>query len=883
MKTNDLRRKFLDYFVSKGHRLVKSSSLVPHNDPSILFTNAGMNQFKHIFTGNENRDYKRAVSCQKCMRAGGKHNDLENVGYTARHHTFFEMLGNFSFGDYFKKEAIEYGWEFVTDKKWLGLPKEKLYVSVYKDDDEAFKIWNKGIGIDAKRIFKLGDKDNFWAMGETGPCGPCSEIFYDQGKEVGCGKKDCSPACDCDRHIEIWNLVFMEFNRDESGKTTKLPKPCIDTGMGLERTAAITQGVLSNYDIDIFKPIIERIEELSLKSGSAKDADTRVSVRAIADHARASTFLITEGIVPSNEGRGYVLRRIIRRAMRHGNLLGIKEPFLYRIVDDVANVMGSFYTELEHEADSVKTIIRNEEESFLKTLSKGVEIVNSEVEKIFKGKTKKENLFPGEKAFDLYSTYGFPLDLIEDALKKYKLKVDLEAFNKASDEHKSKAKGSFKQDERKNSIDMSTFNGLSSTKFLGYETFEIDGAKLLKKSSGHDNSVSLAFDKTCFYAESGGQIGDCGYLLGDGIKVEISSCEKSPSGVFIHFGKITNGKIDNFKEGQSYKLVVNREKRLATMRNHTATHLLHKALRDNLGNHVKQAGSLVEPERFRFDFSHTGPIPKDLQRKIEDAVNSRILQNLAVIKEEMPIDKAKSLGAMALFGEKYGDSVRVVRIQDGKDDYSIELCGGTHVDRTGDIGLVKILGEGSIASGIRRIEGVTGNYAIEEFRKSEDELDEAAAILKGQSDEVVIKLNKTVARIKELEKKLESGITNNQKDKLDEIINGAQIIGNFKVASGEIIVEDPKELRSIADNLGNRLQSGIVVLGTKRENKVLVVVKVSKDLTKIHTAKSLIQEIFPIIKGGGGGKEDLAEAGGSKPENLQQALDKIIKKIKSGN
>jgi alanyl-tRNA synthetase len=883
MKTNELRSKFLDYFVSKGHRLVKSSSLVPHNDPSILFTNAGMNQFKHIFTGNETRDYKRAVSCQKCMRAGGKHNDLENVGYTARHHTFFEMLGNFSFGDYFKKEAVEYGWEFVTDKKWLGLPKEKLYVSVYKDDDEAFKIWNKGIGIDTKRIFKLGDKDNFWAMGETGPCGPCSEIFYDQGKEVGCGKKDCSPACDCDRHIEIWNLVFMEFNRDESGKTTKLPKPCIDTGMGLERAAAVTQGVLSNYDIDIFKPIIERIEELSLKSDLAKDADTRVSIRAIADHARASTFLIAEGIVPSNEGRGYVLRRIIRRAMRHGNLLGIKEPFLYRIVDDVANVMGSFYTELEHEADSVKSIIRNEEESFLKTLSKGIEIVNSEVEKIFKGKAKKESLFPGEKAFDLYSTYGFPLDLIEDALKKYKLKVDLEAFNKASDEHKSKAKGSFKQDERKDSIDMSTFNGLSSTKFLGYEAFEIDGAKLLKKCSVSDKSIALAFDKTPFYAESGGQISDTGYLLGDGIKVEIDTVEKSPSGVFIHFVKITNGKIENVKEGQSYKLVVNREKRLATMRNHTATHLLHKALRDNLGNHVKQAGSLVEPDRFRFDFSHTGPIPKDLQRKIEDAVNSRILQNLPVIKEEMPIDKAKSLGAMALFGEKYGDTVRVVRIHDGINDYSIELCGGTHVDRTGDIGLLKILGEGSIASGIRRIEGVTGSYAVEEFRRSEDNLEKAALILKGSPEELLLKAQKMISRVSELEKQMERGATEKRKTSVDDIINKKHQLNGFVCIADIVQAENPKSLRETADMVMDKIKSGVVSLGANINDKVSMVVKVSEDLTAKYDAKNLIKEISGIIGGGGGGRKDLAEAGGSKPERLQEALDKIFEKIKSGS
>ena len=873
--TDNLRRGFLEFFGERNHQCVNSSSLVPHNDQTILFTNAGMNQFKHVFTGNEVRPYKRATSCQKCMRAGGKHNDLENVGYTARHHTFFEMLGNFSFGDYFKKEAIGYAWEFVTVR--LGFPKEKLYVSVYKDDDEAYKIWKDEIGIEPKRIFRMGEKDNFWSMGETGPCGPCSEIFYDQGEGVGCGKKDCSPECDCDRHLEIWNLVFMEFNRDESGNMSKLPKPCIDTGMGLERVSAIKHGVLSNYDIDVFKPMIKHLEEISGKDYSGKNDDLKISMRAIADHVRACTFLMSEGIVPSNEGRGYVLRRIVRRGMRHGNLLGIKESFLYKLVDDLVETMGGYYTELKAEALSVKTILKNEEESFLKTLARGIEFVNLAVEDLKKEKGKKDILFSGDKAFDLYATYGFPLDLTEDALKRHKIKVDTEAFNKAFLEHKQKAKGTFKQDEAESGVNLIEFQGGKASKFLGYDLFEIEDAKLVKKvASDKKEEFYLVFDKTPFYAESGGQVGDTGVASSSNIKIEILNTQKHPGGAIIHMGKIVSGKAEGIKEGDAFKLIVSKDKRVATMRNHTATHLLHKALRDNLGAHVKQAGSLVEPGRFRFDFSHTGPIPKDVQRKIEDEVNLKILENLPVTKEEMPIDKAKSLGAMALFGEKYGDTARVVKVA----DFSLELCGGTHVGRTGDIGLFKILSEGSIASGIRRIEAVTGLNAISEFRKTEDELDEAAKILKSQPSEVIMKSQKLVAKVRELEKKIEIGAGEDAKDVLAEIINGAKIANGIKIISREIEVDNPKILRSMADTALDKLSSGIVVLGAKLGGKAYMVVKISKDLSSKHSAKDLIGQISKIIGGGGGGRPEIAEAGGSKPENLKEALDKVYEIIK---
>jgi len=878
MITDELRESFLEFFKSKGHKIVKSSSLVPHNDPTILFTNAGMNQFKHVFTGTETKNFKTATSCQKCVRAGGKHNDLENVGYTARHHTFFEMLGNFSFGDYFKKDAIRYAWEFVT--KYLKFSEEKLWVSVYKDDDEAYKLWKDDIGVPANKIVKLGDKDNFWAMGETGPCGPCSEIFYDLGINVGNGKVDATPETDDLRFLEFWNLVFMEFNRDDKGKMQKLPKPSIDTGMGLERVSAIMHGVLSNYEIDVFKPLLRIIGDLCSKDYDKAAEDEKISMRAIADHARAGSFLIAEGIVPSNEGRGYVLRRIIRRALRHGHLLGVDDSFLYKLVDSVVDTMGKFYEDLKSEAESVKTIIKNEENNFLETLSKGMHLVNGEVKNILsKTKGKKKLLFPGAKAFDLYQTYGFPLDLTQDAIKKHGLMVDITGFETAFAKHREKAKGSFSQNNEGSGLKIDDFQGISETKFIESTNLNLTSKnKILKISIVNEGKkeIALALDATPFYAESGGQIGDQGYIGSTGSKkyrVKIKNTIKSPGGVYVHLGKV-EGNIFEIKKGDIIEAKIS-EVRLSTMRNHTATHLLHRSLQDNLGKHVKQSGSLVEPERLRFDFAHPNSIPLDMIRKVEDQVNQKILENIPIKIEIMPIDKAKKLGAMALFGEKYGDTVRVISVP----GYSTELCGGTHVERTGDIGVFKILNEGSIASGIRRIEAVTGVNAVNEFRKNENKLIEASKILKTQPDEIISRISKNVKRVKELEKQLTGNAQTDRKAKSEDLFSKAKDIGKIKVLSAEADVGNPKDLREMADLMLDKMKKGVVVLGTKSGKKAFLTAKVSKDLTSQYSAKSLIKDISKIIGGGGGGKDDIAEAGGSKPEKLNDALKRVYELV----
>ncbi len=872
MITDELRQSFLDFFKSKGHKVVESSSLVPHNDPTILFTNAGMNQFKHVFTGEEKVSFKTATSCQKCMRAGGKHNDLENVGYTARHHTFFEMMGNFSFGDYFKTDAIKHAWEFVT--RHLKFSEDKLWVSVYKNDKDALKIWRDDIGFPEKKIMKFGEKDNFWAMGETGPCGPCSEIFYDIGEILGRTDKKANPETDEERFIEFWNLVFMEFVRDESGKMEKLPKPSIDTGLGLERVSAIKHGVVSNYGIDIFKPLLAHLGELSANNFENVAEDKRVSMRAISDHARACTFLIAEGIVPSNEGRGYVLRRIVRRALRHGHLLGLDDPFLYKLVPDVIETMSGFYTELKDQKESVTVIIKNEEKSFLETLSKGMQIVDAEAKKISsKTSGPKRFLFPGLKAFDLYQTYGFPLDLTQDALKKYGLKVDITGFEQASLAHREKAKGTFTLDKNKPQIKMEAFQGLPITKFTGDSKSNLKGkGKILKILILNEKAkeIAVALDKSSFYAESGGQIGDKGILKSKNYSIEIKNTFKSPGSVHIHHGKVKEGKISDVKTGEIVETIVS-DSRLSAMRNHTATHLLHRALQDNLGKHVKQSGSLVEPQRLRFDFSHPNSIAQDVLRKIENDVNKKILENITLQKETMPLDKARKKGAMALFGEKYGENVRVVEVP----GYSLELCGGTHVERTGDIGLFKIISESSIASGIRRIEALTGVNALIEFRKSEDIITDIAGILKTEPSEIVSRIQKNLKRIKELEKKIESGDVVNKKEKSEELLNSARKVNDFKLLSAETPADNPKALREMADLMLDKLQKGIVVLGTKSGSKVFITAKVSKDLTSKYSAKTLIQSISKIIGGGGGGKPDIAEAGGSKPDKLKEALDKI--------
>ncbi|HBA26118.1 MAG TPA: alanine--tRNA ligase, partial [Nitrospinae bacterium] len=740
MTGHEIRKKFLDYFKERGHTIVKSSSLIPSADPTLLFTNAGMVQFKDVFLGGEKRDYKRAVSSQKCVRAGGKHNDLEVVGRTARHHTFFEMLGNFSFGDYFKERAIEYGWEFMTEV--VKLPKEKLWITVYKDDDEAFKIWNEKIGIPANKIVRLGEKDNFWSMGDTGPCGPCSEIHIDQGEGIGCGRPECNVECDCDRFMEVWNLVFMQYNRDANGKLTPLPNPSIDTGMGLERLSAVAQKVKSNYDSDLLRPIITYTEGLFEKE-YGKDSNMDISFRVIADHSRSMTFLIGDGVMPSNEGRGYVLRRIIRRASRHGRMLGKSEPFLFKTSDVVIDLMKDTYPELLDRREYISKVISTEEERFSNTLDFGMKMLNDMVESL---KAKRERLIAGEDAFKLYDTYGFPLDLTEDIAKDSGLAVDSAGFNRAMEVQKERARASWKGsgEEGIKSIYRDIAHKIKGTQslskpqrdmFIGYDTLESEGTVLLLikgndmvKSASEGEQVEIVFDKTPFYGESGGQVGDTGKIWNDDVHIDVTDTKKPLQNLIIHNCIVKKG---NIKVGDVITISVSNEKRRATALNHSATHLLHTALRDVLGDHVKQAGSLVAPDRLRFDYTHfSAPNIKELHR-VEEIVNQKIRENYPVETSVTGLEEAIKKGATALFGEKYGEEVRIVKMG----DYSMELCGGTHVRATGDIGLFKIVHEGSVASGIRRIEALTGEGAYKYVRQEEDSLLEIREVLKSPPQE----------------------------------------------------------------------------------------------------------------------------------------------------
>ena len=692
MKGKEIRKIFLDFFKERGHEIVPGSSLIPADDPTLLFTNAGMVQFKKVFLGEEKRPYKRAASCQKCVRAGGKHNDLENVGYTARHHTFFEMLGNFSFGDYFKKEAIAFAWELVT--RVFSLPRERLYITIYEKDDEAGELWKKIAGLSEDRIVKLGEKDNFWAMGDTGPCGPCSEIIYDQGEKFGCGKPDCRPGCDCDRYLEIWNLVFMQYERNEKGELKPLPKGCIDTGMGLERITAVLQGVPTNYDTDLFAPIIKKISEITGREFK-ESKETEVAFKVIADHIRASVFLIAEGLIPSNEGRGYVLRRIIRRAERFGKILGLKEPFLYNLVEPVVSEWGDVYPEIKKTQEHVKNILKIEEEKFLETLETGLEILEKEVKKL---KNQNKNFIPGDLLFKLYDTYGFPYDLVRDYVISMGFSLDLEGFEKLRTQAREKSRKTWKgemekiPEEIKNIVQQGV-----KTEFVGYETDEVK-AKVI--SFVKDKNYYLITDRTAFYPEGGGQVSDTGVVLGEKAKAEVLEVRRAGDLIF-HKVKLIEG---SFKEGEEVFMKIDVERRRNAERHHTATHLLHSALRKVLGEHVRQSGSLVAPDRLRFDFTHFKTLSPEEIKKVEKLVNEWILANYPVEIMFMKKEEAEKLGAMALFEEKYGEVVRVVKIG----DISIELCGGTHVKRTGDIGLFKIIAETGVASGIRRIEAVSG-------------------------------------------------------------------------------------------------------------------------------------------------------------------------------
>ncbi len=868
MEFREVRERFLDFFRSKGHQIVPSSSLIPSDDPTLLFTNAGMVQFKKVFLGEEKRPYKRAASCQKCMRAGGKHNDLENVGYTARHHTFFEMLGNFSFGDYFKKEAIIWAWELLTEV--YKLPEERLYVSVYRDDDEAYRIWEEEIGIPSERIVRLGEEDNFWTMGDTGPCGPCSEIIIDQGEDVGCKRPDCGPQCDCDRFLEIWNLVFTQYNRDSSGRLHPLPKPNIDTGMGLERLCAVIQGVKSNYDTDLFREIIGRIEEISEERyGTERKKD--IAFRVIADHSRAIAFLIADGVIPSNEGRGYVLRRIIRRAKRFGLVLGIEKDFLFPVCEKVIEVMGEDYNELLQAKGTIEKIVKNEEERFSETLTYSMRILEEELERL---KEKGERKIPGKLIFRLYDTYGLPPDIVQDIAKDEGFSLDIDGYKKEMEIQRRMAQKSFKKEVVVSEGLKKLVEKGIKTEFLGYETLKADseivaifsdGRQKERISEGEDAEIILS--KTPFYGEAGGQVGDTGYIRKDKAIFRVNDTKKAGD-LIIHIGKLEKGSLSS---GDLVQAQVDEERRKKIMANHTATHLLHAVLRDILGEHVKQAGSLVAPDRLRFDFSHFSQIGWEKLEKIEQTVNRYIRENIPVKTYQMKREDAIRSGAIAIFEEKYGDIVRVVEIE----GISKELCGGTHVRRTGDIGVFKIISESSVASNVRRIEAVTADEAIRYIQQKFRDLREISFLLKSSVDDAVKRVEKLVEENREKERQIERLRLKLISGEKEELLSGMRNIDGVNVISKIVDADSQKELREIADRIKDKIRSGIVVVGAKKQEKAMLICMVTKDLSERFSAQEIIKNIAPIVGGGGGGKKTMAQGGGGRPENLKKALDSV--------
>ncbi|MHC9510708.1 alanine--tRNA ligase [Kangiella sp. M94] len=866
MTTNQIRNAFLSFFENKGHHIVDSSPLIPANDPTLLFTNAGMVQFKDCFLGIDKRSYTRATSSQRCVRAGGKHNDLENVGYTARHHTFFEMLGNFSFGDYFKKEAIAYCWELLTEE--FKLPKEKLWVTVYEEDDEAFDIWVNDIGFPADRISRIGDNkgeryasDNFWAMGDTGPCGPCTEVFYDHGEDIWGGPPG-TPEEDGDRFIEIWNLVFMQFNRHKDGTMERLPKPSVDTGMGLERIAAILQGVHSNYEIDLFQHLIKSTADL-LK---VKDLDNK-SLRVIADHIRSCAFLVLDGIVPSNEGRGYVLRRIVRRAVRHGHQLGAKGIFFAKLIQPLLDVMGDAYPGLVEHKDLIEKVLAKEEEAFARTLDKGMQILDQDIADLVANNGKT---ISGETVFKLYDTYGFPQDLTADIAREKGLEVDWDGFEKAMNEQRERARAAsnFGTDYNDNfSIDeRSEFTGYDYTNQNVIVTRLLQGEQEVERlEEGEKGVVILA--KTPFYAEAGGQVGDTGQLMGCGASFKVEDTQKIGDAI-AHIGYMEKGSISNESELQAF---VDAERRQHTMRNHSATHLLHAALRNILGTHVTQKGSLVGPERLRFDFSNPEPVTQKQLRQIEALVNQKIYENHQVQAETMSMDEAKEHGAMALFGEKYGDEVRVLTMS----PFSVELCGGTHVKRTGDIGAFKILSESGIAAGVRRIEATTGAGAVNWMQSTEASLQSIGKLLKSEPSQVAEKVNQLMDKSRQLEKTIEALQSKLASSQGSDLASQAEEINGVKLLVTKLEGVEAKALREIQDQLKNKLGSSIVVLGIAEEDKVSIIVGVSKDLTGKVKAGELVNMVASQVGGKGGGRPDMAQAGGKDPAALPAALDSV--------
>jgi alanyl-tRNA synthetase len=867
---NQIRSLFLDFFSRNGSEIVPSSSLIPAEDPSLLFTNSGMVQFKKVFLGEETRTYTRAASCQKCVRAGGKHNDLENVGYTARHHTFFEMLGNFSFGDYFKKEAISFAWEFLT--KEIELPVENLWVTVFREDDEAAKLWPEITGISPDRVVRLGEEDNFWAMGDTGPCGPCSEILIDQGPDVGCGRPDCRVGCDCDRFIELWNLVFMQFFRDESGRMTPLPMPCIDTGLGLERMAAICQRKQNNYDTDIFTGLITRMEELSGRTyGQDKQSD--VAMKVIADHARASAFLIADGLIPSNEGRGYVLRRIIRRAVRYGKVIGLKDPFISSVADVVVREMGETYPELKKASAFLGKVIDHEESRFAETLEFGLRLLNEEIAKLRK---EHKAQIPGDFAFKLYDTYGLPVDILLDVAREEDMGLDRTGYEQARSEQRERSRNARHDTvtEELPQVYRELLNSNLGNRFIGYDTTSHKSEVLALVKQGRPVQKApagwcgeLIAVETPFYAESGGQVGDRGWVEGPSGRAEVIDTFYKGD-LIIHSIEVKHGDLES---GDSIKLEVSEDLRKNTARNHTATHLLHAALRQVLGEHVKQAGSMVAPDRLRFDFTHFSALTPDEIREVEDLVNEQIREDREVKTEILSYKEAIGREAMALFGEKYGETVRLVSIP----DFSVELCGGTHVSHTGQIGLFKIMSESSVASGMRRLEACTAQTALDLVHELEEAVSSITFQLKCPRWEVSKKVTRLLEMTKDLEKQLQQVKKARATQGLDKLLSETRKINNIKVLSARVEAENVRSLRDLGDRLKDKIGSGVIVIGSRADSKALLLVLVTKDLTDRLHAGNMIKQVAQMIGGGGGGRPEMAQAGGPKPERLEEALEAV--------
>lgn len=868
MRADEVRKQFLDFFKKRGHQIVRSSSLVPSDDPTLLFTNAGMVQFKRSFLGEENRGYKRATTSQKCVRAGGKHNDLENVGYTARHHTFFEMLGNFSFGDYFKEKAIEFGWDLLTNR--YGFSEEKLWVSVFLDDDEAYDLWHRNIGVPEDRIVRFGEEDNFWAMGNTGPCGPCSEILIDRGEAFGCGRPECRVGCECDRYLEIWNLVFMQFNRDPDGKMIPLPKPSIDTGMGLERVVSVIQNVKTNFDTDLILPIIKKVEHLSERRfGESVDDD--VAMKVIADHARAAAFLIGDGVLPSNEGRGYVLRRIMRRAIRYGRNIGLIQPFLNQTADVVVDIMKSAYPELSEGRTFISSVIKNEEVRFSETLGYGLKLLDETLSDL-----KAKGLFevPGKIIFKLYDTYGFPVDIVQDVVRDENLSLDMEGFNQLMQTQREKSRSTSVFSEIKDVYKRLSSKGIKP-EFIGYDALSADSKVIVLVKDGDEINTAVEGDRieiltevTPFYGEAGGQVGDTGKISNENFMMEISDTSIDPTGLIIHKGEIVSGQVT---KGATVHLVVDKEKRRSTALNHTATHILHAVLRQILGDHIKQAGSRVSPGGFRFDFTHFSQVDGQTLDQIEVLVNERIRENIPVQVDVMDAEDAFKTGATALFEEKYGDRVRVISLS----TFSKELCGGTHTDHTGNIGLFNIVGESSIASGVRRIEALTGGGAVDHVLQLSRIVRSASLLVKEKPKDLSLKIGNILDHQKSLEKEVERLKANLAIESSEKYEDDIRSVNGMKVLSKRVAVETPAALRDLADRFREKLKSGIVVLGSVVGTKALLVAVVSKDLAHQYHAGNIVKQISAIVGGRGGGRPDMAQAGGTKPENLDQALEKV--------